>query len=300
MLRRIRRAVACMLVLVLFAGAVGRTEEALVVDVTEGALAFVKEIVFEEEEAADLAEVPEMELPAAAEENSIEEELPMKGSEEELISVPEADSVEEAPVEESGEDSVREAPAEGSEAESVEASPDEADASEMEELCAMPLMLGMARTVDDFEIGSNGLLEAYYGSNATIQIPDTVTAIADEVFWGNGEITSVTIPNGVLSIGNRAFANCSSLTSVVIPESVTSIGENAFDGCDKLTLSVYSGSTLHDYCKKKMWVTRLFRAKLRMVFSMILRAMRPPSLATLEMPRMFRFRMKSMGSAWSA
>ena len=64
-------------------------------------------------------------------------------------------------------------------------------------------------------------------------------------------LTSVTIPNSVTSIGSNAFYGCTSLTSVTIPNSVTSIGESAFyntawynnqpDGV------VYAGKVLYAY-----------------------------------------------------
>ena len=45
---------------------------------------------------------------------------------------------------------------------------------------------------------------------------------------------NTTIPNSVTSIGDNAFWGCKGLTSVNIPDSVTSIGGFAFDGCDEL------------------------------------------------------------------
>ena len=48
------------------------------------------------------------------------------------------------------------------------------------------------------------------------------------------EITNLIIPNSVTSIGHNAFYGCSGLTSVTIPNSVTSIEHNAFDGCSGL------------------------------------------------------------------
>ncbi|MBP3467446.1 MAG: leucine-rich repeat domain-containing protein [Paludibacteraceae bacterium] len=50
-----------------------------------------------------------------------------------------------------------------------------------------------------------------------------------------GKTGSITIPNSVTSIGIDAFYGCEGLTSVTIPNSVTSIGEWAFDGCTGLT-----------------------------------------------------------------
>ena len=49
-----------------------------------------------------------------------------------------------------------------------------------------------------------------------------------------GEI-AVTIPDSVTSIGREAFFGCTGLTSVTIPNSVTSIGLGAFEGCTGLT-----------------------------------------------------------------
>ena len=55
----------------------------------------------------------------------------------------------------------------------------------------------------------------------------TVTAIGDNVFWGN-QLTSVTIPVGVTTIGSGAFFD-NNLTSVTLPNSVTTIGPSAFN-----------------------------------------------------------------------
>ena len=45
------------------------------------------------------------------------------------------------------------------------------------------------------------------------------------------KLREVVIPNTITSIGDEAFYGCSSLASVTIPESVTSIGGSAFSGC---------------------------------------------------------------------
>ena len=51
-------------------------------------------------------------------------------------------------------------------------------------------------------------------------------------------MTSVTIPDNVTSIGKQVFFGCRSLKSVTIGNGVTSIDDNAFFGCFNLT-SVY-------------------------------------------------------------
>jgi hypothetical protein len=54
-------------------------------------------------------------------------------------------------------------------------------------------------------------------------------------------LTSITIPNNVTSIGYEAFYGCSSIRSITIPNSITSIGKNAFQDCSSLIITKYSG-----------------------------------------------------------
>ena len=69
----------------------------------------------------------------------------------------------------------------------------------------------------------------------SIDIPDSVTSINKEVFYGCSGLTSIDIPNSVTSIGGWAFYGCSGLTSINIPNSVITIGDSAFSGCSGLT-----------------------------------------------------------------
>ena len=105
---------------------------------------------------------------------------------------------------------------------------------------------------------------------ADIKIPDCVTSIRYDAFYGCKNLTGITIPESVTSIGGSAFSYCSSLTNInvsennknyksingnlyskdetiliqyaigktanefTIPDSVTGIGQHAFYGCSSL------------------------------------------------------------------
>ena len=82
-------------------------------------------------------------------------------------------------------------------------------------------------------IGEN----AFWGceSLSNINIPNSVKTIGDLAFLGCKSLTNINIPNSVKTIGNLAFRNCKSITTINIPNSVKTIGKNAFRGCESLT-----------------------------------------------------------------
>lgn len=91
------------------------------------------------------------------------------------------------------------------------------------------------------------VITAYTGNYSVLLIPETldgypVAEIADSVFSGNTNLTSVHIPNGVKKIGWFAFSGCTSLKNVTLPKSLEEIGYDAFAYCTRLTLYCASGS----------------------------------------------------------
>lgn len=73
----------------------------------------------------------------------------------------------------------------------------------------------------------------------SVIIPEGVTSIENQAFYGCSYLTSITIPDGVTSIGDHAFYCCYSLTSITIPNSVTSVGTYAFGNCSRLQYNKY-------------------------------------------------------------
>ena len=78
--------------------------------------------------------------------------------------------------------------------------------------------------------------DAFYGCSflTSITIPVSITKIEGYTFYGCSSLTSITIPDSVTSIGKKAFGNCTSLTSISIPDTVTSIESYAFKNCISL------------------------------------------------------------------
>ena len=70
-------------------------------------------------------------------------------------------------------------------------------------------------------------------------IPEEITRINSNAFYGCSSITSVSVGDNVTEIGWYAFRNCASITSVTLGDNVTLIGRGAFNHCRLLsTLSL--------------------------------------------------------------
>ena len=80
-----------------------------------------------------------------------------------------------------------------------------------------------------------------------IVIPNTITEIDSNQFYGFENVTSIIIPESVTSIESCAFGNCSAITSIEISENVQSIGIRAFENCSSL-MDVYYRGTIESWC----------------------------------------------------
>ena len=94
----------------------------------------------------------------------------------------------------------------------------------------------------------------FNGKNTTTKITlnNRITKLDDYTFMGCSALTSVgsvgsgaslEIPNNVTTISNNVFQNCTGLTNITIPNSVTSIGASAFYGCTGLTSVTVEATT---------------------------------------------------------
>lgn len=68
----------------------------------------------------------------------------------------------------------------------------------------------------DFEIDDHGVLVKYNGTDRVVILPDGITEIGEQAFFGCCSLTNITIPKNVTSIGEDAFYGCSNLTNVTV------------------------------------------------------------------------------------
>ena len=73
-------------------------------------------------------------------------------------------------------------------------------------------------------------------------IPQGITKIKDNAFYGAKSIQRVVIPDSVVEIGNSAFAECNSLSNVEISDNLTIIGTSAFNWCDNLNFNEFNNA----------------------------------------------------------
>lgn len=65
----------------------------------------------------------------------------------------------------------------------------------------------------------------------SVSLPEGLSEISAQGFYGCTALGSLTIPNSVTNIGQFAFFNCTNLNTLTIPAGVSSIGDYAFANC---------------------------------------------------------------------
>lgn len=112
------------------------------------------------------------------------------------------------------------------------------------QLCLLGMVFLPATVRAQFTFTTNAdntlTLTGYTGSDGEVVIPDTtngypVTAIGDNAFAYDYNLTSITVPTSITSIGIVAFYGCIKLAGITIPDNVTNIGAAAFNSCFSLT-----------------------------------------------------------------
>ena len=104
----------------------------------------------------------------------------------------------------------------------------------------------MPLSVTTFERG----VFSYCTSLTGIDLPDGLTCVGNDSFYGCEKLTEVVFPKSVTEIWNSVFAFCTSLRKVVIQEGVTKIGEYVFYECKDLTIYGRPGSYAEQFAKE--------------------------------------------------
>ena len=98
------------------------------------------------------------------------------------------------------------------------------------------------------DLGCNGVFEKstnkLIAGGAATTIPDGITTIGEEAFWGENGAFALTLPESVTTIESRAFHMTSGLTSVNIPSGVTHIDAETFFFCEIQDVYCYASPTM--------------------------------------------------------
>lgn len=96
------------------------------------------------------------------------------------------------------------------------------------------------------------LVGAFHSSAIeSIVLPNSLTNIDKEAFYGCRNLVSIVLPESLTNIGEKAFASCTKLTTINIPSNVNNIGGGAFAGGDlfESTFTSFSVSDANNYFK---------------------------------------------------
>ena len=125
---------------------------------------------------------------------------------------------------------------------------------------------------------AEGSFGSTYSRLKRVKIPDTVTVIEDNAFYGAPNLEKVSLSSSLVEIGDgafsgctqleeiefpetlevigaRAFYRCINLERVTIPANVSDIGEQAFDSCESLLLDVSANEMAAELAVQQNWQT---------------------------------------------
>ena len=90
---------------------------------------------------------------------------------------------------------------------------------------------------DSFSFENDKICPLMFSQMTSIEeivLPNTVTSVGEQAFYGCNSLNTVVIPDGVVSIGNSAFIGCEKLHSLTLPANLEEIGYYAFENCSSL------------------------------------------------------------------
>ena len=94
----------------------------------------------------------------------------------------------------------------------------------IEDWCNVNIDSNPMEYAENFQLLDNNVLQEV----TQIVIPESISKIGNNQFFGFSNVTKISLPNTIESIGDYAFACCYSLKEFEIPNNVISIGEFAF------------------------------------------------------------------------
>lgn len=100
-----------------------------------------------------------------------------------------------------------------------------------------------AKQMSDGAIYFGKVLYRYKGTvNGAFTVQQGTTAIAENAFYMQSQMTSITLPQGLKIIGRQAFYNCTQLKTINMPDTLTDIYAYAFNNCSALETFVMPNS----------------------------------------------------------
>ena len=87
---------------------------------------------------------------------------------------------------------------------------------------------------EEFEVVGTKL-KKYNGRARLVVIPEGITDIEPNAFWGCKDVENIEIPNSVRTIRDHTFEYCGTIKRIKLPNKNTTIGEKAFYHCTGLT-----------------------------------------------------------------